>query len=88
MSKVLRSPLFWIALYGLAAYGGYALYKTSRGFYAAAIKKMGFWKGDIKSLRGFDKDFLAAWYLGAKQKSPFFSYRGERYNTQGGTKIR
>jgi hypothetical protein len=87
MNKMLKSPVFWIALYALAAYGGYALYKNSKMFYVGAIRKMGLSKQDASGLKTFDKDFLAAWYNGGRDKTSFFLYNGEKYNTKGGKKL-
>lgn len=78
--------LMYVGIYIAAAYGGYMIYTNTKMYYIKQLAKMGKLTFDNK-YKTFDKDFLKAWYRGAKLGGASFLYNGAKYNTQGGTKI-
>ena len=80
--------LLYVGIYVVAAYGGYAIYKNTKSYMAGYLVKNKLTSGTKEQVfHAFEKDFIKAWYNGAKNNSPSFLYKSEKYNTKGGTKI-
>lgn len=79
-----KKTLLYIALYGVAVYGGWYLYNNTKKAYAAKILKAGLAGGGEAALLTFDKEYLKNWAMAAKTGAPTFEYKGVVYNSKGG----
>lgn len=79
--------LIYVGIYAAVAYGGYMLYTNTKMYFIKQLAKMGKLTYN-EGYKTFDKGYLKAWYNAAKLGSASFVYNAEKYNTQGGTKIK
>lgn len=79
--------IFWVAVYGVVAYGAYYMY-FSKTAYAKKIIKAGKSNQSVDDLKSFDMAFLRVWSKAASNNEQTFSYDGKSYNTQGGKAVK
>jgi hypothetical protein len=76
-------PLFYVAIYGVVAYGGYYFF-FSKTAYAKKIIAGGMYSKTLNDLKGFDYGYLRAWSISTTKNEPTFTYKGKVYVTKGG----